>query len=143
MNADATGTLLREVTRRYTRAQRAVAGERDTTAMQCHLLCELARSGALSVGALAQRLGFEKSWISRSVDKAAASGLVRKSADPSDGRAVLVALTPAGRGRARALDQGLAQHADQLLAPLSTSERSGLRHALATLLKSLEGSNAP
>ncbi len=138
MNADVTGSLLREVTRRYTRAQRAVAGECDTTAMQCHLLCELARSGALSVGALAQRLGFEKSWISRSVDKALASGLVHKASDPADGRAVLVSLTASGRARARALDQGLARHADQLLGPLTPTERAGLRHSLATLLRSLE-----
>ena len=139
MNADVTGSLLREVTRHYTRAQRAVAGERDTTAMQCHLLCELARSGALSVGALAQRLGFEKSWISRSIDKALASGLVRKSSDPADGRAVLVRLTPAGRTRARALDQGLARHADRLLGPLSAAQRAALRQSLATLLRSLAG----
>jgi DNA-binding MarR family transcriptional regulator len=142
MNADVTGSLLREVTRRYTRAQRAVAAGCDTTAMQCHLLCELARSGALSVGALAQRLGFEKSWISRSVDKALASGLVRKASDPADGRGVLVSLTAAGRTRARALDQGLARHADQLLRLLTPAERTGLRHSLATLLKSLEGGSA-
>ncbi|MFM2289085.1 MAG: hypothetical protein RL684_2228 [Pseudomonadota bacterium] len=139
MGADVTGSLLREVTRRYTRAQRAVASDCDTTAMQCHLLCELARCGALSVGSLAQRLGFEKSWISRSVDKAAGSGLVTKSPDPADGRGVLVRLTSAGRARARALDRGLARHADQLLAHLAPADRVGLRQSLATLLHSLAG----
>jgi DNA-binding MarR family transcriptional regulator len=137
MIADTTGSLLREVTRRYGRAQRAVANAGGATAMQCHLLCELARTGALTVGTLAQRLGFEKSWISRSVDRAAAARLVTKSPDPADGRGVRVRLTAAGRARARKLDQGLADHAEALLGGLSATERTGLRRALAPLLHAL------
>jgi DNA-binding MarR family transcriptional regulator len=143
MTAAATGFLLREVTRRYSLAQRAVAGACGSTAMQCHLLCELARTGPLSVGALGQRLGFEKSWISRSVDRASIAGLVAKSRDPSDGRGVLVRLTVAGRARARTISEALAGHADRLLARLPAAGRTGLGESLAALLCALNEDDAP
>ncbi|HEV8691448.1 MAG TPA: MarR family transcriptional regulator, partial [Ideonella sp.] len=70
------GSLLREVARLYTRAQRVVADCCRTTSTQCHLLTELARSGPLPLSELGTRVCLEKSWVSRAVDAMVERGVV-------------------------------------------------------------------
>lgn len=130
--------LLREVTRRYARAQRVLADCcGGTTSTQCHLLVELGRSGPLPPVELGERLGLEKSWVSRAIDGLARQGVVRKVANPRDARSVLVELTSAGRARVDALESTLDAHASRLLAGLAPRDRAQVERSLEMLLHAL------
>ncbi|KQV52999.1 MarR family transcriptional regulator [Pelomonas sp. Root1217] len=137
MTESAPGSLLREVARLYTRAQRVVADCCRTTSTQCHLLTELGRSGPLPLSELGTRVSLEKSWVSRAVEAMAARGLVSKEPNPLDARSWLVTLTADGERTVRELNQTLDDHAQQLLATLSERERAAVETSLLTLLKAL------
>jgi len=135
--AGTAGSLLREVARMYTRAQRVVADCCRTTSTQCHLLTELGRSGPLPLSELGTRVSLEKSWVSRAVEAMAARGLVTKEPNPLDARSWLVTLTAEGERTVRELNQTLDDHAAALLASLSARERDAVENSLLTLLKAL------
>ena len=131
------GILLREAARLYTRAQRVAADECRTTNTQCHILTELARSGAQPLGELGQRLCLEKSWGSRAVEVLVAEGLVAKKANPDDARSWMVSLTATGRRRAQQLNATLDAHATQLLASLTRAECAQVTRSLQLILRAL------
>jgi DNA-binding MarR family transcriptional regulator len=142
MSESSAGSLLREVARMYTRAQRVVADCCRTTSTQCHLLTELGRAGPLPLSELGARVSLEKSWVSRAVEAMAARGLVTKEPNPQDARSWLVTLTADGEGTVRELNQTLDDHATALLASLSARERDAVEHSLLTLLKALREDTA-
>jgi DNA-binding MarR family transcriptional regulator len=137
MAESAPGSLLREVARLYTRAQRVVADCCSTTSTQCHLLTELGRSGPQPLSELGTRVSLEKSWVSRAVEAMAARGWVTKEPNPSDARSWLVTLTAVGERTVCELNQTLDDHAQRLLASLSARERAAVETSLLTLLKAL------
>ncbi|MGM9482278.1 MarR family winged helix-turn-helix transcriptional regulator [Roseateles sp. NT4] len=137
MSESAPGSLLREVARLYTRAQRVVADCCRTTSTQCHLLTELGRSGPLPLSELGTRVSLEKSWVSRAVEAMAARGWVTKEPNPQDARSWLVTLTADGERTVQALNQTLDDHAEALLASLSPHQRDAVETSLLTLLKAL------
>lgn len=136
------GSLLREVARIYTRAQRVVADCCRTTSTQCHLLTELGRSGPLPLSELGTRVSLEKSWVSRAVEAMAARGLVTKEPNPLDARSWLVTLTADGKRTVRELNATLDAHAEQLLGRLGERERAAVENSLLLLLKALREDQA-
>jgi DNA-binding MarR family transcriptional regulator len=58
---------------------------------------ELSRSGGLSVGAIAERLGADPTTLNRTLKPLTARGLVKDSSDPGDRRVRIVRITPKGR----------------------------------------------
>jgi DNA-binding MarR family transcriptional regulator len=136
------GELLREVTRRYTRAQRVVADCCSATNTQCHLLTELGRSGPLSLSELGARAILEKSWVSRAVDAMAVRGLVTKEQNRSDARSWVVTLTDEGARTVEELNRRLDSHAENLLGSLSEVDRRAVENALLLLMKLLKEDSA-
>ena len=136
------GSLLREVARLYTRAQRVVADCCHTTNTQCHLLTELGRSGPVPLSELGTRVSLEKSWVSRAVEAMVARGLVSKEPNPSDARSWLVTLTAEGRRTVDELNQTLDDHAEHLLGALSERERAAVEASLLLLMKALREDTA-
>lgn len=131
------GSLLREVARLYTRAQRVVADCCKTTNTQCHLLGELGRAGPLPLSELGSRVMLEKSWVSRAVETMAERGLVTKEPNPADARSWLVTLTANGERTVAALDRTLDEHAEKLLETLNERERAAVENSLLLLMKAL------
>jgi DNA-binding MarR family transcriptional regulator len=136
------GSLLREVARIYTRAQRVVADCCRSTSTQCHLLTELARSGPLPLSELSTRLSLEKSWMSRAVEGMTARGLVTKEPNPADARSWLVTPTPEGMRTARELNHTLDAHAEKVLGRLDVRERAAVEKSLLLLLQALRDEQA-
>ena len=130
-------TLLRQVARLYTRAQRKAAKNHGIRSTQCHILTELDRTQGITGGELARRLGLEKSWISRAVDALASGGLVAKGANPDDGRSWILSLTSTGKRCARRLQKALDDHAAGLLAHLTAAERALVANSLQLLRDAL------
>ena len=136
------GALLREIARRYSRAQRVVADCCRATGTQCHLLTELDGAGPLSLIELGARLCLEKSWVSRAVDAMVQRGLVTKEPNPADARSWLVTLTPAGAQTAAELNRSLDHHAEQLLGGLNARQRASVEASLHLLMEALKQDGA-
>ena len=120
--ADSVLDLLRTV--RKAKARMAADARGDVDSATQLLLHTVAAHGPTRTSALAESVHSDLSTVSRQVGALVAGGLLERRADPADGRACLLALTPAGeaavadhqRGRANffaAVLDGWAQ--DELL----------------------------
>jgi DNA-binding MarR family transcriptional regulator len=91
----------------------------------------------LLLSELAAHEGCVRSNITQLVDRLEKEGLVRRRADPGDGRSVRAVLTPAGRQAyvkaTRALEE--AQHA--VMSSLSATQAASLKSALRNLATSV------
>jgi DNA-binding MarR family transcriptional regulator len=87
----------------------------------------------LSLGALAERLGFVKSNVTQLIDRMEAEGLVSRLPDPSDRRAVLAQVTEEGLRRYRAGMQTLQVVEQELLEEFTQQERVQLLDLLERL----------
>jgi len=76
------------------------------TLAQCHVLLEVAKSGAVSLGDLAASLGLDPSTLSRTVQSMVRSGLLRRATNRADRRCVSISLTPRGRTLLQQIDRG-------------------------------------
>lgn len=116
------------------------AGEQSgLTPTQIGILTTLHRLGADRVQALAGQLGVTHATASDAVAALHGKGLVEKSPDPRDGRAVLVGLTESGRRAAQ--DSGA--YPPELLtavARLRPDDQAGLRRSLTGIIRSLQES---
>ena len=90
---------------------RAAAIHPDLQPTGFKVLTILSHSGPLQQVSLAHEVGIDKAAMSRTIKLLEALGLVTRSADPGDGRALLVSMTPEARRRH---DSALL-HARQLL----------------------------
>jgi DNA-binding MarR family transcriptional regulator len=79
------------------RLQRWLAGQGGVTAAQSGLLFALGRRDGVLIGEAAAALDLGMPGISGLVDRMIEAGLIEKRADPSDGRAWRLWLTPSGR----------------------------------------------
>ncbi len=82
---------------------------------------------------VARRLMVTAPVVTRLASTLADTGLVERKTDPKDRRAVLLALTPTGRRRARAMRRDLLEAAHDLLAPIPEERRAGVGAALEEL----------
>src|SRR5215472_5512142 len=96
-------------------------------------LATLERSGPCRLTALADREAVTQPAMTQLVARLQGAGLVRRAADPADGRVVQVEITDAGRA---VLAQRRAVRAERLagmLADLSADERAALAAALPAM----------
>lgn len=81
---------------------RALAIHPDLQAMGFKVLTILSQSGPMQQVALAHKAGTDKAVMSRTITQLESLGLVARTADPSDGRALLVTITPEAQRRLEA-----------------------------------------
>ena len=114
-----------------TRLLRIVARLRHQTDMGAvAVLGLLIEHGPQRVGEIAQALGTDPSTVSRKVAALVDAGLVERRVDPADGRAHLLAATPAGEQKMRT---GRQRRTDMVTAVLSEWPEDA-RRELASLL---------
>ncbi len=95
------------------------------------ILAALRTAGAVRLSELARLTGLEAALVSREVGELAASGHVRRKADPSDGRAGIVGLTSKGRRSSEAYRSA----ADEIMAEVLSSWSAADLHDLASHLE--------
>jgi MarR family transcriptional repressor of emrRAB len=117
---------------------RAAVGMELTSAAVLSAL-ETFADGA-SIDALRRVLGLSHSGGVRVVKRLEREGLVRRDADPDDGRAVVLHLTPAGRRAARRVLAARRAALEPLLAPLDARDAAALERVLERLLAAATGS---
>lgn len=111
------------------------------TIAEFNALCALRRAGSpyrLSPKRLGEALLFSSGGLTKLLERLEARELVTREPDPNDGRGVLVCLTPSGKQLG---EQAMTAHRvneEQLLAPLSESERDALSAILRDLLVAFE-----
>ena len=97
----------------------------------------------MSPSRLNEVLALSSGGITKTVDRLESAGLVKRSPDPSDGRGVLVGLTPRGRKMAaRIFDTGLRKYSETLDS-LSNAERQRLAESLSALHDAFEAAAKP
>jgi DNA-binding MarR family transcriptional regulator len=98
------------------------------------LLESLIAEGPASQAALGRRTSIHLSDLVGALNELEAGGHVARSPDPADRRRNVITVTGTGRERAAELSARAAAIQDQLLAPLSASERDQLTGLLRRLL---------
>lgn len=121
-------------------ARREAFGSSGIESWEFDVLSALRRAGTepLSASALMHQTLVTSGTMTTRIDKLAARGLVTRTRDPHDGRAVRITLTPAG---ARTVDEAMSRllaSERELLAPLPVAERDRLAGMLRDLLLSFE-----
>jgi MarR family transcriptional regulator, lower aerobic nicotinate degradation pathway regulator len=106
----------------------------DAIGYHYRLLAALAESGPASQATLGRRSGIDRSDVVAALNDLAARGLVQRSPDPADRRRNTITITPAGTRQLRRLDRIVGGVRDQLLAPLSPTERQQLTQLLTRIL---------
>src|SRR5262245_9262005 len=88
----------------------------DVSVTQCYAIEEMVRRGPLTVNELAAALYLDKSTASRVVDGLERKGYATRTPHPDDRRALLLAVTEAGRALFERIEGDLVLEAGQLLA---------------------------
>jgi DNA-binding MarR family transcriptional regulator len=105
----------------------------ELTYQQYNVLRMIDTMGPQGQAEVARRLMVTAPVVTRLAATLADAGLVERRTDPNDGRAVLLALTPKGRRRARAMRRDLLEAARELLEPIPAERRAALESALEEL----------
>jgi DNA-binding MarR family transcriptional regulator len=107
----------------HTRHQRAASSSNGLSARDSSLLAHLDERRPTTPSELATHLGVGKSTMSAALKRLKALGYVTESADPDDGRAMLLRLAP--RGAAAMRDSSVLEPArvKRLLAAMSAEDR--------------------
>ena len=90
----------------------------ELTYQQYNVLRMIDTMGPQAQAEVARRLMVTAPVVTRLASALVDAGLVERRPDPSDRRAVLLALTPTGRRRARAMRRDLLEAARELLEPM-------------------------
>src|SRR5690606_37191417 len=100
---------------------------------EARVIFELANRKRPTARDLATDLGLDAGYLSRLLKKLSAEGLVNKTESPTDGRRVLLSLTPEGRKAYRTLDRHSSEQVAGLLADMSAGDRKSLVAAMRRL----------
>jgi DNA-binding MarR family transcriptional regulator/N-acetylglutamate synthase-like GNAT family acetyltransferase len=114
---------------------------------EARVLYELAQRDGLMASELARDLGLDPAYLSRILKRFASAGWLGRERSAQDGRAVRLALTPAGRAAFAPLDQASREQAQALLRRLAPGEQGrlvdALRDAQALLAGDAAAADAP
>ncbi len=127
---------LRQALGRAHRRLRSQVGDAGLSYPQYSVLVVLTREGSMTPGRLAERERVQPPTITRTVNCLVELGLVTKAPDPTDGRQVLVALTPAGVAEVKETRRRRDAWLTARLAALAPDDRAVLARA-AELLKEM------
>ena len=106
---------------------------------QDYVLDELWHQDGQPVGVLAGRIGIEVPTLVRTLTRMEAAGLLRREADPADGRRAIVRLTDRGRELEGVVPGILAEVTERATAGMSEAEAE----QLLTLLRELRENLGP
>jgi MarR family transcriptional regulator, lower aerobic nicotinate degradation pathway regulator len=119
------GFILRQAQQRHTNIFAALMIE-ELTPTQWAALAKLNETGSCSQNQLGRLTAMDVATIKGVIDRLSARGLTETSADPDDGRRLLVSLTRAGQQLAEKAAPNALLISKETLAPLDARERETL-----------------
>ena len=129
---EAVATLRRSITRLSRLLNEAASGE-GLTPTQASVLAVVAWQGPLGMTELAEIEGLNATMLSRVVGKLAAEGLLRRTPNPADQRAVVVEGTPRGQEVSLRIRARRTETVTKILAGLAPEVATTLLAALPAL----------
>jgi DNA-binding MarR family transcriptional regulator len=102
---------------------------------QCHAVSALVAHGAMPLNGLAAELYLDKSTASRVVDSLERKGYVRRTPDPSDGRALRLEVTGKGRDLHARIENDLVEEMKNLLTGFDPDVRQATTRLVARLAR--------
>jgi DNA-binding MarR family transcriptional regulator len=114
-------------------ARRRPAWRGSLTYQQYNVLRIIHAEGPVGQAEIARRLMVTAPVVTRLAGTLVDAGLVERTRDPADRRAVWLALTPAGRRRAAAMRRDLLAAAAELIEKLPDARRAAVASALEEL----------
>lgn len=137
---------VREFNRFYTR-RIGVLGEghldSSFSLTEVRVLFELANRDHPTASEIADALGLDRGYLSRTLRSFQKRGLVTTKAGPGDRRRALLRLTPAGRRAFSPLDARAREEIVAMLEPLPTTDQQRILEAMRAIRTSLDRRNAP
>lgn len=134
--------VLRNVMRFFINEQKQALSSFGQPA-QSRMLSWLYRHGPATQGEMCRQGAWEKSWVSRAVDRLVVRGWVERQQSPHDRRGVLLSLTAAGKAQAERIDAELDRQAGAVLDRIPASSRDTVQAALAVLHQVLGAADVP
>ena len=128
---------VRALVRRFSVSERADVECCGLTVAQAATLEALRATPRMRLGALSRRLGITPSTLTRNLARLEEEHLVARVADPGDGRASQVTLTPAGRRAAEEVERQGVGFAEEVLARLPETDRSAVVSAFEHLIEAV------
>lgn len=101
------------------------------------ILRTLGANGAMGAGALAALLDIKAPTLSKSISRLEKIGLVARSTDPANPKAVRVTLTETGAQKLGGLELALAELDDAVFAILDGKDRKRMRKSLKRIIEAL------
>jgi DNA-binding MarR family transcriptional regulator len=126
------------ITRAYAHSHRLLAegfAAADSRGYHYRLLAALEEFGPASQADLGRRTGIDRSDVVAALNELADRGFIKRSPDPDDARRNIITITPAGTRQLRRLEKVLAGIQEELLSPLSASDRTKFIRLLTRLLE--------
>ncbi|MBI3522292.1 MAG: MarR family transcriptional regulator [Chloroflexi bacterium] len=131
------GRLLGGLFPRIGRLTMSITREHGTITPERFKVLRLLADGPRRSGDLAQRCFLTRSSITELVESLVNDDLVRRDEDPADRRAVIVALTAAGRRQLQRFESAFAERLEEVVSGLGPVRRERLRRALGDLDQAL------
>lgn len=133
------GPLLRYISHLARERMEARLAQYDVTPVQTHVLLYLHRiGGSAPQGELAEYLKVKPSTANGILDRMVEKGLVTRTADDSDARRRLIALTELGRGKQAQFQQTSVETEEMLTRGLSQEEKDQFCALLGRVIQNLE-----
>lgn len=105
----------------------------DFSLTEARILFELADKKEVTANALSSELGIDKSYMSRMIKSFEKSGLIVKTPDDTDNRAMIITLTEKGNETIDELVMRSNRQIEQMIAHLSGEEVQRLESAMQTI----------
>lgn len=139
------GGFLAVHTRLMRRLDAELVAEHGMPLVEYEVLFKLQQGGgALRMSELAEVAMLSRSGLTRIVDVLEAQRLVRRAADPGDGRVVVATLTDTGRGRLQAARRSHSANVRRLfLDPLDGPQKAALAASWSAVQARLDGAHDP
>ncbi|MFH5227322.1 MarR family winged helix-turn-helix transcriptional regulator [Antrihabitans spumae] len=130
--------MLAPLVRALIAIEQPILDTNDLTIWGYTVLLRLDDSPTRTQAALAQSIGADKTRIIRVLDDLTERGYILRKPDPSDRRAHLISLTPAGREVRDRAQVEIQRREEVVLAALPAGERRSFLRALQQLSRSVE-----
>ncbi|MEP7455033.1 MarR family transcriptional regulator [Phyllobacterium sp. SB3] len=127
-------TALRKATRRISQLYDAALAPSGLKATQRAILAQIARSGYVTVGALADALVLDSGALAHTLKPLERDGFVAVTVDPNDRRSRLISLSLSGRDKLAETDALWASAQSGFETALGQAKSDELRHAMAFLV---------
>jgi DNA-binding MarR family transcriptional regulator len=119
------------------------AARLDVTQAEAHVLVQLHRGGAQTVGELQRGFGHKRSTLTSVLDRLDLRGFVDRRVNPHDRRSYIVALTRSGLDAAREVNAVVESLERTIRRRVTARDLEGVRAVAAALGASAEGQSTP